>query len=180
MLALEASARGLRPLVLERHDFGGATSFNSLRIVHGGFRYLQSLDLLRFCESVVDRRWWLTTFPDLVRPLPVLMPLYSRGLRRRGVLRSALALNDLLSAARNKGVPGENQLPRGRIADVAETRALCPALDAEDLAGGAVWFDAAMPDSQRLLMEVLRWSTSRGAVALNYMEAQSLLVREGT
>ncbi|MBA2564749.1 MAG: FAD-dependent oxidoreductase, partial [Gemmatimonadetes bacterium] len=35
-LALESARRGLRPLLLERGDFGGATSWNSLRIVHGG------------------------------------------------------------------------------------------------------------------------------------------------
>ena len=48
MLALEAGLRGLRALLIERADFGAATSFNSLRIVHGGLRYLQSADLRRF------------------------------------------------------------------------------------------------------------------------------------
>ena len=42
---LEASRRGLKTLMIERADFGGATSWNSLRIVHGGLRYLQNLDL---------------------------------------------------------------------------------------------------------------------------------------
>ena len=35
-LTLEAARRGFRPLLLERDDFGGATNFNSLRILHGG------------------------------------------------------------------------------------------------------------------------------------------------
>ena len=54
--ALEAARRGLRPLLLERGDFGGETTWNSLRIVHGGFRYLQTLDLKRFRESVAERQ----------------------------------------------------------------------------------------------------------------------------
>ena len=37
-LALESARRGLRPLLLERGDFGEATSWNSLRILHGGLR----------------------------------------------------------------------------------------------------------------------------------------------
>ena len=45
MLAFEASKRGLKSLLLEKADFGGATTFNTLRIIHGGFRYLQHLDL---------------------------------------------------------------------------------------------------------------------------------------
>ena len=69
MLSVEAGLRNLRSLLLERDDFGGATSYNSLRIIHGGFRYLQSLDLQRFYESVGERRWFLQTFPDLIQPL---------------------------------------------------------------------------------------------------------------
>ena len=63
MLALEAARRKLRPVLVERHDFAGATSANSLRIVHGGLRYLQTLDLPRFFESVAERRWLLRHFP---------------------------------------------------------------------------------------------------------------------
>ena len=40
MLALEAGMRGQRALLLEKEDFGGATSLNHLRTVHGGLRYL--------------------------------------------------------------------------------------------------------------------------------------------
>ncbi|MEJ2083967.1 MAG: FAD-dependent oxidoreductase [Acidobacteriota bacterium] len=82
-LSLEASRRGLSSLVLERDDFGGATSWNSLRILHGGLRYLQHLDLKRFRESVAERRWFSFWFPELVRPLPCLMPLYGKSRGRR-------------------------------------------------------------------------------------------------
>src|SRR5690606_21038054 len=85
MVQLEAARRGIRSLLLERGDFGGATSANHFRIVHGGLRYLQSLDLPRFREAVAERRWWLRTFPDLVEPLRCVMPLYGEGLRRAAV-----------------------------------------------------------------------------------------------
>src|SRR5690606_28063200 len=51
-LVLEAARRGLRPLLVERDDFASAASLNGLRILHGGLRYLQSMDLPRFFESV--------------------------------------------------------------------------------------------------------------------------------
>jgi glycerol-3-phosphate dehydrogenase len=98
MILLEASRRRLNALLVERDDFGGQTSFNSLRIIHGGLRYLQTLDLHRFRESVSERQWFLRTFPDLIRPLPCLMPLHGDGLRRPPVLRAALAANDFLSS----------------------------------------------------------------------------------
>src|SRR5690554_3489013 len=54
--ALEAAKRGLSVLLLERDDFGGATSWSSHRIIHGGLRYVQSLDFPRQLESIRERR----------------------------------------------------------------------------------------------------------------------------
>lgn len=174
-LALEAACRGLRPLLLEREDFGGAASASSLRILHGGLRYLQSLDLPRFAESVRARRWFAVHFPELVQPLQCVLPLYGDGLRRPAVLRAALALNAALSLGRNAGIPAEKRLQAGAVLGVAETRARFPAARVEGLKGAAVWYDAVMPSSERILMEALRWACAHGAVALNYVEAQALV-----
>ncbi len=175
MLSLEAGLRGLRSLLLEQNDFGGATSYNSLRIVHGGFRYLQNLDLKRFYESVGERRWFLQTFPALVKPLPCLMPLYGYGAKRSMVLAGALSLNDLLSIQRNKGVPSDRHLAAGSIISAEEVRSRFPQVDSTGLQGGAVWFDASMADSQRVLMSVLHWACDLGSVLLNYVRAEALL-----
>ncbi len=179
MLCLEAVRRRLRPLLVERADFGGATSHNSQRIVHGGLRYLQSADLPRFYESVQERRWFLRTFPDFVQPLPCLMPLYGAGLRTPGLLRLALALNDLGSARRNVEVPRDRHIPPGRILDAAATRDRFPGVDTRDLRGGALWHDALMPSAPLQLIETLRWACERGAAALNYVEAQGLIETAG-
>jgi glycerol-3-phosphate dehydrogenase len=170
-LTLEASRRGLKTLLLERSDFGSETSWNSLRIVHGGLRYLQSLDLRRFFESVSERRWFLRHFPDLVHPLPCLMPLYGQGLKRPSVFRAALATNAILSATRNRGVEPEGYLPAGKVLSSAETLERFPLAPREGLRGAALWYDAAMPDSQRLLLEMLHWACNCGASAINYMKA---------
>jgi glycerol-3-phosphate dehydrogenase len=175
MLSLEASAHGLRSLLVEENDFGGATSFNSLRIIHGGLRYLQSLDLRRFHESVQERRWFLQCFPDFVEPLPCLMPLYGVGLQRPSILRVALAINDMLSRGRNRSVQRDKYLADGRIVNSTKTRDLFPVVNTDDLLGGAIWYDACMPNSQRLLMEVLRRSCTQGATVLNYVQAKELI-----
>lgn len=175
MLSLEASRRKLRSLLVERNDFGGATSFNSLRIIHGGLRYLQSLDLNRFSESVRERQWFLKTFPDLVKPLPCLMPLYGEGMRHPFVLRVALSINDLLSHKRNRSVKPDRHIPSGNTVSPRETREIFPLAAPAGLKGGAVWYDALMPDSQRILIETLRFSIGLGATALNYVEAKHLL-----
>lgn len=179
MLALEAARRRVHTLLLERADFGGGTSWNHLRIIHGGLRYLQSLDLERFRESVIERRWFLRHFPDLVEPLECLMPLYGDGLRRPLVLRAALAMNDFLARRRDHGVRPDRVLPAGRVIDAGEVARRFPTVDREGLSGAAVWYDAVAPNPQRLLMEALRWAESYGARALNYVEAGRLASADG-
>ncbi|NET04040.1 MAG: FAD-dependent oxidoreductase [Symploca sp. SIO2B6] len=175
MLSLEASRRGLRSLILERDDFGGATSYNSLRIVHGGLRYLQTLDLHRFFESVRERHWFLQKFPDLVKPLPCLMPLYGNGARRPLILRIALLLNDILAYNRNYKVRSDRHLSPGEVVTAEQVQRIFPLVDKQGLQGGAIWYDASMPDSQRLLISLLLWACALGGTALNYVEAQKLL-----
>lgn len=178
MLSLVASQRGLKTLLLERDDFGGATSFNSLRIVHGGLRYLQKMDLHRFFESVSERKWLLKNFPDLVEPLSCLMPLYGEGFYRPSVFRIALLLNDILSIKRNQDMPETSKLPGGKIISAEEVKKIFPDVDTKNLKGGAVWSDGSMPDSQRILIEILKWSCSLGAETFNYFEAKELIKKE--
>ena len=179
MLALESARRGLRPLLLERDDFGQHTSGNWLRILHGGLRYLQALDIRRHVESVRERRWWLRHFPDLVEPLRCVMPLYGQGLRREPIMAAALAANDLLSWYRNRGVREDRGLPRGRTLSAEAVRALAPSIRTEGLTGGALWYDAVAPRPQRLLMELLRWGAAEGARVNNYVEVTRLTERAG-
>ncbi|NIO87011.1 MAG: FAD-dependent oxidoreductase, partial [Candidatus Aminicenantes bacterium] len=175
MLCLEASLRGLRPLLIERDDFGEFTSFNSLRLIHGGFRYLQNFDLKRLMESVGERRFFLRNFPDLVKPFPCLMPLYGHGLHRPFILRIASLVYDILSRNRNQNVQSDRHIPPGRIVDSEETKEIFPSMNSEGLKGGVVWYDALAEDSQLLLMEILRLSAEYGTTALNYIEAIELL-----
>jgi len=177
--ALEAGRLRRRALLLERDDFGAHTSWNSLRIVHGGLRYLQTLDLPRFFESVHERTWFLRHFPDLVQPLACLMPLYNRGLKRPMAFRAALAMNAVLSARRNEGLQPDRRLGLGSVISPGETQTIFPAVEPQGLTGGGLWFDAIMPNSQRLLMEILRWACAAGADALNYVEASSLVLENG-
>ncbi len=175
MLSLVASQRNLKTLLLERDDFGGATSFNSLRIIHGGFRYLQNLDLPRFFESVSDRRWFLQNFPDLIEPIPCLIPLYGKGIYRPSIFKAALLLNDILSFKRNRGVEKKSKLPKGKVISVNEVKKIFPGVDVSGLKGGAVWFDGSMNDSNRVVIEALKWACSLGAEAFNYFEVKELL-----
>lgn len=174
-----AARKGLRAALLEKGDFGSATSGNSLRIVHGGLRYLQSLDLGRFRQSVVARRSVARRFGRLLRPLPCLMPLYGDGLKRNSVMRVAFAANDLLSAGRNAGVAERVHIPESAVIDRDTTVRLFPAVRPPGLRGAAIWTDYFMCSSERLLIETLREACRFGAHAFNYVQAEGLDIRGG-
>ena len=178
-LAIEASKRGLNNILIEKKDFGWATTYNHLRTVHGGLRYLQNLDLHRFFESVAERHWFLREFPGLVRPLPCLMPLYGQGVYRPSVFRAAMTLNDVLSWRRNHGVAAGQELPGGRILGPEAVAEAFPGVDRDGLLGGAVWHDAAMPFAQLLILAMLERACAAGTTALNYVAAEEVLVEEG-
>src|SRR4029079_14896157 len=98
------------------------------------------------------------------------------ALRRPAVLAAALAANDRLSRQRNDGVCADRALPDGRMLGPGETAELFPGVDRRGLAGGALWHDAAMVDSERLVIELLAWACRCGATALNYVAAEELVV----
>ncbi len=175
MLLLLAAGHGLKALLLERDDFGGETSFNSLRIIHGGLRYLQSMDIARSCAMIRERAWFLENFPDLTVALPCLMPLYNRGLKRQSTLRIALTLDSALSRVVNNPSRLTRPLPRSRLLSPTQVTDLFPRVERAGLKGGAVWHDAHIPDSQRLIIETIRWAVSMGAEALNYVAAEGIL-----
>ena len=162
-------------MLLEKADFGGATSWNSLQIIHGGLRYLQSLGLRRFRESVNEQDWFLRYFPDLVVPLKCLMPLYNRGLHRTWIFQLALLLNDILT--RNRNLRNQPTLEKGSMLRPSEVISLFSEVDRQGLCGGAVWHDAVMVNSQRVIMEILHWASHLGAESLNYVEVEALDVR---
>lgn len=172
---LEAVRAGLRCLLLERDDVGQGASGNSLRILHGGLRYLQTADLARFRQSVTARRWYATKYPHLVKLLPCAMPTYGKGARRRAVMRVALALNDVLSADRNRGVPATLRMPGAGTCSATELRSLWPAVPTDGLEGGALWFDYMMRSSERILIETLLSAVELGACVRSHANVDALL-----
>src|SRR5918994_1936819 len=101
-VAWDAALRGLSVALLEKGDFGHATSSNSLRIIHGGLRYLQHGDIRRMRQSIYERKVLMRVASYLVHPLPFLIPTYGHAMRGKGVLSLALLLNDLIGFDRNR------------------------------------------------------------------------------
>src|SRR5215217_5391555 len=114
-IAYDAAQRGLTVALIERSDFGSGASFNHLRTIHGGLRYLQHLDMARARESVRERRTVARIASHAVRPLPFALPLYRSMLRGKIVMRAGLMLDRTIAAGRNRGVSQSHRLRAGRV-----------------------------------------------------------------
>src|SRR6185503_16509423 len=84
--AREATLRGLRVALIERHDFGSGASAHCFKVVHGGIRYLQHADVRRLRSTSHERSVFLRLAPHLVKPLPFVIPTYGMGRRSRWFL----------------------------------------------------------------------------------------------
>lgn len=173
--AREAALAGLRVCLVERNDFGSATSSQSLRIIHGGLRFLQHLDARRMREHVAERRTLMRIAPHLVEPLACVIPTYGHGLKGRELLEIALLLNDLVSFDRNRGMDPGHRIPRGGILSRAELLAACPGIPPEGISGGALWYDARARNTERLLFAFLESAVRAGAQVANHVEATGIL-----
>ena len=176
--AWDATSRGLSVALVERVDFGYATSAQSLRVVHGGLRYLQNLDIPRIRASDRERKVLMRIAPHLVRVLPVVLPTYDRGIQRRPIVAAALAAHELLSCDRNLGIrdPGK-RVPMARMISVSECLRLAPDLPAAGLTGAAIYYDGQTTNAERLTLAFVRSAANHGAAIANYVAASSFLRR---
>jgi glycerol-3-phosphate dehydrogenase len=173
--AWDAALRGLSVALVERGDFGSGTSSNSLRVIHGGLRYLQHGDILRMRRSISERTTMMRIAPHLVHPLPFLIPTYGYGKRGKAALSLALKVHDLVGFDRNRSQDAERHLPGSRTLSRDECLSLFPGMNSRGLTGAAVYFDCQMSSSERLAMAVVRSALNAGAELANYAQVTEIL-----
>ncbi len=104
-LARDAAGRGLRVILLEQGDLGGAASSATSRLIHGDLAMLERRGLLRVRRSLAERDIWLRCAPHLVRPMRFAIPAHADE-RPPWLLRASLLLYDRL-ASRPRLPPSE-------------------------------------------------------------------------
>jgi glycerol-3-phosphate dehydrogenase len=174
--AWDATLRGLAVALVEQADFGSGASANSFKIVHGGIRYLQHADVVRLRASCHERSALLRIAPHLVTPLPIAIPTYGHGRKGKAVLAAGMWLYDALTIDRNRGIADPaRHIPWSGLLAAREVRALFPGIEERGLSGAAVFCDGQMYNPPRLVLAFLRSAAARGAVIVNYAEAEGLL-----
>lgn len=173
--AYEAASRGLRTALIEAADFGSGISFNHQKTAHGGLRSLQSLRLGRAREAIRERRALARIAPWFLHPLPFIVGTYRSATRGRRALRAGFRLDAWLGHDRNAGVERELHLPPAKLLSRGMTLKLFPGIKAQDLTGGAQWYDYQMVHNDRLTLAFAAAADGHGAVMANYVEAVEAL-----
>jgi len=168
-IALDAASRGLSVALVEKRDFAAGTSSRSSKLIHGGLRYLERLDVALVREALHERRLLLETIaPHLVKATPFLFPL-KRPVWDRFVMGSGLFIYDAL-AGLHSAVPRHRHLSRAACLRAA------PSLRADALCGGIRYYDAQVDDARFSVM-LARTATAQGALCVPAADVVAFLHR---
>ncbi len=153
-IARDAAGRGVTVALVERGDFGGATSSASTKLIHGGLRYLEHYEFRLVAEALAEREVLLRIASHIAWPLRFVMP-HAEGLRPSWMIRAGLFLYDRIG--------GRISLPRSE--SVRLSRAGAGAGLAPRFRTGYAYSDAWVDDA-RLVILNLRSAQAHGAVIL--------------
>jgi len=170
-VARDLALRGLSCVLVEKGDFASGTTSRSSKLIHGGLRYLELLDFALVRESLRERETLARLAPQVVRPLPFLVPVYRGGTRGLVKVRIGLRLYDLLT-------PGK-RTERYRTLSRDAALALEPTLRPEDLVGAGYYFDDLLLSPERLCLENMLAARRAGARTLSYVQAEAWTPQAG-
>jgi glycerol-3-phosphate dehydrogenase len=166
-VARDLALRGVSVALFEKGDFASGTTSRSSKLIHGGLRYLELWDFGLVRESLREREVLQRLAPQLIRPLPFLVPTYrwsSRGLIK---VRIGLTLYDWLG-------PGKRS-EGSRVLSASQALALEPGIRADDLVGAGYYFDDLLLSPERLCLENLLSALRHGARAFNYCQVEEVI-----
>lgn len=166
-VAREAARRGLKTLLVEQRDFAWGTSSRSSKMVHGGLRYIAQGDIRLTWHSLTERERLLVEAPGLVSRMGYWFAHYRRVFPGRFLFGILLMVYDLLARHRDH-----------RYVARSEFLKRMPGYRDRDLTGASRYTDALVDDS-RLVQRVLDEAEADGALCLNYLKVDSLVMADG-
>ena len=163
-VARDAALRGLKTLLLEKRDFASGVSSKTTRLVHGGLRYLANLEVDLVAEALRERAVLRRQCPYLIKPMPILIPIYRGDPHGRAAISVGIHLYELLSR--------EKDIPRYFTTGADRTLSIEPRLNREGLKGSALFYDHQILLPERLVIENIIAARGSGAQVLNYTAAE--------
>ena len=136
-IALDATTRGYRVLLVEQADFAQGTSSRSTKLVHGGVRYLANGEIKLVREASIERGRLYHNAPHLVKDQLFIIPVYTLWERVKYTI--GLKCYDWIA--------GKMRLGSSHFISKTETIALMLGIKQENLVGGVVYHDGQFDDA---------------------------------
>lgn len=165
-IALDAAARGLKVVVLEKGDFASGTSGKSTKLIHGGLRYLKQFNFGLVREVGSERAILHKLAPHLVIPEKMLLPLLKGGSYGKWLTSIGLKVYDMLAR-----VPKEDRRQMLGKKEALKQEPLLP----PKILKGAGYYAEYRTDDARLTLENIKTGLHYGAMALNYAKVTNFL-----
>jgi glycerol-3-phosphate dehydrogenase len=194
----DLSLNGVDVLLVERADFCSGASSASSHMAHGGIRYLENGEFRLVREAVQERNRLIQNAPHLVKPLPTVIPIFTRtsGLlnaplkflkmqdkpteRGSWVIKLGLMMYDAYTGAQN----GQRSVPRHKLLSRKKSLEKWHLLN-PGIINTAVYYDGLIQQPERLAIEALLDAEAENpnARALNYVSMigggeDSLMLRD--
>ena len=162
-IALDATARGLKTLLVEKLDFASGTSSKSTKLIHGGLRYLKQLEFGLVRETGIERAVVHQLAPHLVHPEKMFLPIVENGTFGKVSASLAISVYDFLAK-----VEQEDQKETMDRKEAIETE---PLVKSDFLTGGILYSEYRTDDA-RLTIELIKKAEALGCQSFNYLEMQ--------
>ncbi|MGF7452282.1 glycerol-3-phosphate dehydrogenase/oxidase [Mannheimia massilioguelmaensis] len=162
-IALDASSRGYKTLLLEAYDFAKGTSSRSTKLVHGGVRYLANGDVALVKEALRERGRLAKNAGHLFKNQNFIIPNYT--LKDSVMYRIGLGIYDYLA--------GKLSLGKTIAISKQEAKNRLPTLNDKDLKNGVVYKDGQFDDA-RLAINLAQTIVEQGGTVLNYAKVTEL------
>lgn len=166
-VALDASSRGFRTLLLEQADFAKGTSSRSTKLIHGGVRYLALGDIRLVYEALFERGILFRNAPHIVNMQPFVIPNYHWW--GQLLYGAGLKIYDWMS--------WRYRFSKTSLLDRDAVVHLLPNVQATGLKGGVLYYDGQFDDA-RLAVNLAQTSAEHGAHLINYMKVVGLIKDE--
>lgn len=170
-IARDAAQRGLRAIVVEQDDICSGVSAWSGRLAHGGLRYLEHRDFALVRESLRERECMIRLAPHLVKPLRLIMPLYSHNRRPAWLIRLGMIVYDILSFDKRTG--------GHEVLNLDGTIRRFPGISQGGLGGAAVFTEGQVEYAERLCVELAVAAAADGAVIRTKARVEEPILENG-
>ncbi len=178
-VAYEAASRGLSVALIEKSDFGSATSAATSKMIHGGLRYLSTFEFGLVRESLKERRVLTNIAPNFIHPASFLVTVYKKDKTPNFMLKIGMLLYELFSFDKNWLWDKSKKMPHHKSVSAKQISDMFPNALTDGLTGGQMFYDCSSHSPERFTLAFIKSAVKYGASVANYTKVEDFIIDEG-